>query len=63
MIIPTRRLIKIIRQYEMNWMGIIMKLKIFIQSLVYYKSFTDRSDQLIGVATFDSRTDKPGLSF
>ena len=31
--------------------------------LVYYKSFTDRSDQLIGVATFDSRTDKPGLSF
>ena len=31
--------------------------------LVYYKSFTDRSDQLIGVATFDSRSDKPGLSF
>lgn len=31
--------------------------------LVYYKSFTDRSDQLIGIATFDSRTDKPGLSF
>jgi len=31
--------------------------------LVYYKSFTDRSDELIGVATFDSRTDKPGLSF
>ncbi|HSQ44699.1 MAG TPA: DUF5103 domain-containing protein [Ginsengibacter sp.] len=31
--------------------------------LVYYKSFTDRSDQLIGMATFDSRTDKPGLSF
>jgi hypothetical protein len=31
--------------------------------LVYYKSFTDRSDQLIGVATFDSRTDRPGLSF
>lgn len=31
--------------------------------LVYYKSFTDRSDQLIGVATFDSRTDQPGLSF
>lgn len=31
--------------------------------LVYYRSFTDRSDQLIGVATFDSRTDKPGLSF
>jgi Domain of unknown function (DUF5103) len=31
--------------------------------LVYYKSFTDRSDQLIGVATFDTRTDKPGVSF
>ncbi len=31
--------------------------------LVYYRSFTDRSDQLIGVATFDSRTDKTGLSF
>ena len=31
--------------------------------LVYYKSFTDRSDQLIGVATFDSRTDRAGLSF
>jgi len=31
--------------------------------LVYYKSFTDRSDQLIGVATFDSRTTQPGLSF
>ena len=31
--------------------------------LVYYKSFTDRSDELIGVATFDSRSDKPGLSF
>lgn len=31
--------------------------------LVYYKSFISRSDELIGVATFDSRTDKPGLSF
>jgi hypothetical protein len=31
--------------------------------LVYYKSFIGRSDELIGVATFDSRTDKPGLSF
>lgn len=31
--------------------------------LVYYKSFTDRSDQLIGVSTIDSRTDKPGFSF
>lgn len=31
--------------------------------LVYYKSFVGRSDELIGVATFDSRTDKPGLSF
>jgi len=31
--------------------------------LVYYKSFIGRSDELIGVATFDSRSDKPGLSF
>lgn len=31
--------------------------------LVYYKSFTDRSDQLIGIANIDSRTDKPGFSF
>ena len=31
--------------------------------LIYYRSFTDRADQLIGTATFDSRTDKPGLSF
>ena len=31
--------------------------------LVYYKSFIGRSDELLGVATFDSRTDKPGLSF
>ncbi|MDQ6889575.1 MAG: DUF5103 domain-containing protein [Bacteroidota bacterium] len=31
--------------------------------LVYYKSFVGRSDELVGVATFDSRTDKPGLSF
>ncbi|MDP4284269.1 MAG: DUF5103 domain-containing protein [Bacteroidota bacterium] len=31
--------------------------------LVYYKSFIGRADELIGVATFDSRTDQPGLSF
>ncbi|MEO6135133.1 MAG: DUF5103 domain-containing protein [Ginsengibacter sp.] len=31
--------------------------------LVYYKSFTARSEELIGVATFNSRTDQPGLSF
>jgi hypothetical protein len=31
--------------------------------LIYYKSFTDRVDQLIGVAIVDSRTDKPGFSF
>lgn len=31
--------------------------------LVYYKSFTDQSDQLIGVANIDSRTDRPGFSF
>lgn len=31
--------------------------------LVYYKSFTDQSDQLIGVGKLDTRTDRPGFSF
>ncbi len=31
--------------------------------LMYYKSFTDRTDQLIGVGKVSSRTDKPGISF
>ncbi len=31
--------------------------------LVYYRSFTDRSDQLIGVARVSSRIDRPGISF
>jgi hypothetical protein len=31
--------------------------------LVYYKSFTARSDELIGAATIDSRTDKPGFGY
>ena len=31
--------------------------------LVYYRSFISRADELIGVVTFDSRTDQPGLSF
>ena len=31
--------------------------------LVYYKGFTDRSDQLIGVGLVNSRRDRPGLSF
>ncbi|MFT3680572.1 MAG: DUF5103 domain-containing protein [Ferruginibacter sp.] len=31
--------------------------------LVYFKGFSDQYDQLIGVATIDSRTDKPGFSF
>ena len=31
--------------------------------LVYYKSFTSRSDELIGVSTIDSRSDRPGFSF
>ncbi|UEG49331.1 DUF5103 domain-containing protein [Ferruginibacter lapsinanis] len=31
--------------------------------LVYYKSFTDRSDQLIGVGKINTRTDRPGFSF
>ncbi len=30
---------------------------------IYYKSLSDRNDQLIGTATIDSRTDKPGFSF
>jgi hypothetical protein len=31
--------------------------------LVYYRPFIGRTDELIGVATFDSRSDQPGLSF
>lgn len=31
--------------------------------LVYYQPFTGRSDELIGVAIFNSRTDQPGFSF
>ncbi|MEO6731060.1 MAG: DUF5103 domain-containing protein [Ferruginibacter sp.] len=31
--------------------------------LVYYKSFTDQSDQLIGIGKLDTRTDRPGFSF
>ncbi len=31
--------------------------------LIYYKSFTDRVDQLIGISEIDSRTDRPGFSF
>jgi len=31
--------------------------------LIYYKSFTDQSDQLIGVARISSRLDRPGISF
>lgn len=31
--------------------------------LMYYKAFSDRADQLIGVGKIDSRTDKPGFSF
>ena len=31
--------------------------------LVYYRSFTSRFDELIGAATLNSRTDRPGLSF
>jgi hypothetical protein len=31
--------------------------------LLYYKSFTDRSDQLIGVGQINSRRDRPGFSF
>lgn len=31
--------------------------------LMYYKSFTDRADQLIGVGKINSRNDRPGFSF
>ena len=31
--------------------------------LVYYKSFTDRADQLIGVGSINSRNDRPGFGF
>lgn len=31
--------------------------------LMYYRSFTDRADQLIGVSKINSRTDQPGISF
>jgi len=31
--------------------------------LIYYKSFTDRNDQLIGVSSINSRNDRPGFSF
>ncbi len=31
--------------------------------LVYYKPFGARADQLIGVALFNSRSDRPGMSF
>lgn len=31
--------------------------------LMYYKSFTDRADQLIGVGKINSRNDRPGISF
>jgi len=31
--------------------------------LFYYKSFTDQSDQLIGISKLNTRTDRPGFSF
>ncbi len=31
--------------------------------LVYYKAFAGRADELIGVGTLNSRTDRPGVSF
>lgn len=31
--------------------------------LVYYKSFSDQCDQLVGVGKISSRTDRPGVSF
>jgi hypothetical protein len=31
--------------------------------LMYYRSFTDQADQLIGISNINSRTDRPGISF
>ena len=31
--------------------------------LMYYRSFTDQADQLIGISKINSRTDNPGISF
>ena len=31
--------------------------------LVYYKSFTDQADQLIGIGKLATRTDRPGINF
>lgn len=31
--------------------------------LIYYKSFTDQCDQLIGISKISTRTDRPGFSF
>ncbi|MDE3212423.1 MAG: DUF5103 domain-containing protein [Bacteroidota bacterium] len=31
--------------------------------LIYFRSFTDRADQLIGIANIDSRLSNPGLNF
>jgi hypothetical protein len=31
--------------------------------LVYYKSFTDQADQLIGISQINNRSDRPGFSF
>lgn len=31
--------------------------------LVYFRDFTGRADELIGISTIDSRTDQPGISF
>lgn len=31
--------------------------------LMYYRSFTDRADQLIGISNINSRSDHPGISF
>ena len=31
--------------------------------LIYYKSFTDQSEQLIGIGELNSRNDRPGFSF
>lgn len=31
--------------------------------LIYYKSLSDRNDQIIGISQFNSRSDRPGFSF
>ena len=63
MIILMWQLIKIILQSTAELDGNYYETENLYTILVYYKSFIGRADELIGVATFNSRADQPGLSF